>query len=354
MKSVILLDNNDSIKSISYIPYESRFNDPKTISSNAKSNIIYGINSTDHPVQVNVSGIQNYKYIPLYTNISSAASIAVDPELDILYVADEVTNSIFKIDTNTEKIIKKIPLKDTPVSIAVDPKTHKVYVVNFNLGYNYFNDISNYYLSVIDGNTNNETGSKIPLSSFQNIGKVVSSISIDPEVNKIYISISVPKKSDTDTDIYDSMLYNIDVNTTEIKGQIKVGDNPVSIAVDPKTHKVYVVDKEKTYVSVIDGNTNNETGSKIPLSNIKQPVSIAVDPELDILYVIEDAYNSLSIINGNTTEIKRQIKVGDKPVSIAVDPKTHKVYVLNKGNPESVEKTTSISIIDLIKDRNQR
>ena len=59
--------------------------------------------------------------------ISSPIYIAVDPELDILYVADQVTNSIFKIDTNTEKIIKKIPLKDTPVSIAVDPKTHKVY-----------------------------------------------------------------------------------------------------------------------------------------------------------------------------------------------------------------------------------
>ncbi|HLN33645.1 MAG TPA: tetratricopeptide repeat protein, partial [Nitrososphaeraceae archaeon] len=48
-------------------------------------------------------------------NITSPISIAVDPELDILYVADEETNSIFKLNA-TGEFIGEIPLKDKPVS----------------------------------------------------------------------------------------------------------------------------------------------------------------------------------------------------------------------------------------------
>ncbi|MGB9168950.1 MAG: YncE family protein, partial [Nitrososphaeraceae archaeon] len=133
--------------------------------------------------------------------------------------------------------------------------------------------------------------------------------------------------------------------TGEFIDEIPLKDKPISIAVDPKSHKIYIVDKEKHYVSVIDGNTNNETGEKINISNINKPVSIAVDPELDILYVADEGYQSLSVIDGNTKETKEQFKVGDKPISIAVDPKTHKVFVLNKGTQEN---PTTLSVIDLI------
>jgi YVTN family beta-propeller protein len=69
LKSVILLDNNDIIKSISDIPYPPKFKDPEEISIDAKSKKIYAINSTDYS-DINISEIEYSKYSSLPDLIS--------------------------------------------------------------------------------------------------------------------------------------------------------------------------------------------------------------------------------------------------------------------------------------------
>jgi YVTN family beta-propeller protein len=195
LKYIILLDNNDIFKFISYIPYEPKFKDPKEISIDAKSKKIYAINNT-HYISIDIPEIEKLKNIYL-PSLVSPVSIAVDTTLNKIYIVDRIynysyysfyANSISIIDSNTNKIVKKIPFHGSPDSIAVDTTLNKIYVTD-----NYYNSIS-----IIDSNTN------------------------------------------------------------KIEKQFQVGDFPVSIAVDSKTHKVYIVNQgnyitlEPATISIID------------------------------------------------------------------------------------------------------
>ena len=147
------------------------------------------------------------------------------------------------------------------------------------------------------------------------VGKQPIAIAVDPFTDTVYVA-----------NFDDNSVSAISrLNNTEI-GRIAVGDRPNAISVDPFTSKIYVANYGDNSVSVIEGLNNTEI-SRVKVGDI--PNGIFFDPDRHTVYVANYGDNSVSVINGlNNTEISR-IKVGDRPSAIGFDQNTSKLYVAN-------------------------
>ena len=56
------------------------------------------------------------------------------------------------------------------------------------------------------------------------------------------------------SDILNNVLYVIDGSTNMIKEEIKVGDHPISLEINPITNTIYVVNEYSNSISVINAN----------------------------------------------------------------------------------------------------
>jgi YVTN family beta-propeller protein len=104
---------------------------------------------------------------------------------------------------------------------------------------------------------------------------------------------------------------------------IAVGHQPIYLAADQKTNRVYVSNQADDTVSVIDGATNKV------LSTVRvghSPNGVAVNPNTNTIYVANLTGGSLSIING-TKLTTSTLRLGSSPAKVAVNPFTDRVYV---------------------------
>lgn len=112
--------------------------------------------------------------------------------------------------------------------------------------------------------------------------------------------------------------------------------NPVGIAVNSATNKIFVVNMEAGIVSVIDGNSNEIIGN---IEVGASPREIVVDEKKNIAYVTNRDSNTVSVIDCNTHELKLGILVGDRPRGIFLNQEDEKIFVSNRDSSD-------ISVID--------
>ena len=123
---------------------------------------------------------------------------------------------------------------------------------------------------------------------------------------------------------------------------IPVGANPMSVAVNPVTDRVYVGNQNGGSVSVIDGATNKTIGLPIPVG--QGPTGVAVNPTTNRVYVANNQSDTVSVIDGATnTVIGKPIAVTARPQSVAVNPTTNRIYVTSNGPPNG---PASVSVVD--------
>ena len=157
-----------------------------------------------------------------------------------------------------------------------------------------------------------------------------------------------------------------------VQPRITVGTNPVALAANPVTGKVYVANSGSNNVTIIDGVTRTTMGT-IPVGS--DPHWIAVNPETNRVLVSNFATSNVTVVNGATdtpistlgtggsgwiainaiSNISYVIRYGSgdeynhiqgdayigtqatrsyQPVSIAVNPVTNRVYVANKATTD--------------------
>ena len=98
---------------------------------------------------------------------------------------------------------------------------------------------------------------------------------------------------------------------------ITVGKNPPSVAVNPKTNRIYVANYGDNTVSVIDGKTNSVVNT---VKVGKNPEGVAVNPSTNMIYVTNNRDNTTSVIDSRTNSVVETIKVGSNPYDVAVNP----------------------------------
>lgn len=111
---------------------------------------------------------------------------------------------------------------------------------------------------------------------------------------------------------------------------IPVGNNPVGIAVNPNTNRIYVSNINNNTISIIDGSTN----SVVDTISVNSPSDVSTNSVTNMIYVVEGQVNhpAISVIDGSTNTIVQTIQIpftrsGTSAHEIAVNPQTNMIYV---------------------------
>jgi YVTN family beta-propeller protein len=348
---------------------------PYDIAVNPNSHMVYVTNTGSNTVSV-IDGKTNTVTSNIIKEIGkNPRAIDVNPKTDKIYVANTGSNTVSVIDDKTNNVVKTIAVGKSPFSIAVDEKTNNVYVANRDsntisvingnssntsnniqstiqvgkqpidlaVDYDQQKKIDNIYvvnrgsntISVIDGKTNNVIRT-VPLD-FRPV-----SVTVDPESHRLYINSLDFSQGET--------ISEINAAAVPLKTDpkyIQVGSEPKYIAINPKTDKIYVVNRGSNTTSVIDGRTGVVINNGIQVG--KSPNGVAVNPQTNMVYVSNNIDNSTSVIDGKTNSIVKTLTVGKSPNGVAVNPQTNMVYVSNNiDNSTSVIDGKTNSIVKTI------
>ena len=111
--------------------------------------------------------------INLGTSAYQPAHVAVDAATDMVYTANQASNTVSVINGATNTVTATIPVGSDPVGIAVDPITNTIYTTNY----------SGSSISVIDGSTNTVVATINIGSGFN-----PSAIAINPRTNTVWVT----------------------------------------------------------------------------------------------------------------------------------------------------------------------
>jgi len=246
------------------------------------------INSVTNKLYVIRQNIPDVAVFDASTNIlltavpvpATPVSIAVNPNLNRIYVASGVSSSVVTvIDGASDAVITTLAHGSTGSSrIAVNSVTHRVYVTNATGN-----------LAVIDGSTNSPLP-PIPGTGFVGVG-------VNSNANRIYVG-----------DFSNDAVAVFDGATNSLLSTAPVGDQPHDIAIIPNTNRIYVSNDAGHNVSVIEdlpcGGVSFSGSSNLVGTSTPQFVAIADlngDSKLDLVVTNFTSVNSVSVLLGDGT-----------------------------------------------------
>lgn len=189
--------------------------------------------------------IMDSKNIAKFRSITSVGTnpigIGVNRTTKKAYIANGGGNSISVIDTNTNTVIKTIPVGISPFSVAINEKNNRIYVLNTG---------ATGSISIIDGTTDTISDT-LSLPS-----GLCRHMCINPITNKLYIPIG-------------NTTIVVDTITNTIVKTITLSNGPLAfVGVDFISNKIYVKTPWNKIINVIDGNNDTVLESiSVPNNN---------------------------------------------------------------------------------------
>jgi|GEM_PF-1950610 len=114
------------------------------------------------------------------------------------------------------------------------------------------------------------------------------------------------------------------------------GSQPVALAVNSSTGRIYVANAGSDNVSVVDGASSTVIAT-IPVG--PTPRGVAIDASANRVYVANSGSNEVTVIDGEGNAVVATLSVGKEPWDLAADPNTGRVFVSNRGSG-------TVSVID--------
>jgi DNA-binding beta-propeller fold protein YncE len=293
---------------------------------------------------------------PATIQVGSGPGIpGIDPSTNTIYVPNSNDGTVSVINGATCDAQNTSGCSQTPPTVAagsgagavaVDPRTHTVYVTNFNDG----------TVSVINGATCNATNASgcgqapatVP------VGPLPVDVLIDQASQTVYVPVSGPSLGALD--MIDASACNA-TNTSgcnQAPSSTPIGSAPIWIDEDASTHTVYVANQEDSSVSVIDASSCNATNASgcqpiaPALASGFDMGGVGVDPTTHTVYGSSQNNNTISVLDGarcNATTISScttyaaVTTIGNGPQPVGVDASTGTVYVGNIAE-------NTVSVID--------
>jgi YVTN family beta-propeller protein len=115
----------------------------------------------------------------------------------------------------------------------------------------------------------------------------------------------------------------IAISSPEHTFTIKVGGEPIAIAINQKTDRIYVVNAEDRSVAIVDAHTDTVIAT-VPTA--ARPYAIAVDEASNKVFVSNTFSNMLTVVDGASNSASN-LRTGSAD-AILVDPERQKVYLL--------------------------
>ncbi|MEO8071918.1 MAG: carboxypeptidase regulatory-like domain-containing protein [Acidobacteriota bacterium] len=190
-----------------------------------------------------------------------------------------------------------------PGSIAVNPVTNKIYVVNVN----------DETVSIIDGTNNTVAATIFDAGGPAPNDPDPETVAVNSVTNKIYVS------NDGSVTVIDGATNS----TTNIAPGIFSGH----IAVNPITNKIYIVNQVNN-VTVINGTDNSIT----TVATGTQPIDVAVNQATNKIYIANRNSSNVTVIDGVNNSTTTTVAANSNPIAVAVNPISGKAYVANQSS----------------------
>ncbi|MEV6771278.1 serine/threonine-protein kinase [Nocardia sp. NPDC051030] len=286
--------------------------DPSTHSlylANPSSNSVTVIDMTSNKVTATIPVGENPR------------GVAVDSVNRTVYVVNSGSNSgsttnaastVSIIDTSTNKVTATVPTGKSSWNVAVDTKTHLVYVVDITDPAIAPNDMSS-DVSVIDPAT------KTVVATIPHVGFQSEDVAVDPTTGMAYV-----------TSFSDGSVKVVDTTSRAVVSSIQPGGMPGRIALDPSSHTAYVT--SGSGLAVVDTITN--TRSTIIPADCRLH-GVTVDPGHAVYAACTS--EGVVVIDPNTRTIRETLSV-PSDVGIAADPGSHILYVYGGGYVSAIKR----------------
>ena len=246
---------------------------------------------------------------------SSPVSIAVDRISGKVYVANSGDGTVSVLDGVTDALLATIPVGANPYSIAANPVTQKIFVSRT------YSDL----LTVIDAPTNAVTTYKIGAADL---------LSVNTRTNEVY---GVGYEGGT--------VANLSLPSGAVRKQ-SVGMHAWGLALDEASGTLYSGRTGAAHIAALQIATNTLT--LLPTGTI--PCAIAIDNARHEIYVVDYGDNTVTVLNSLSGRSLATIPVGNSPEAIALDPARHLAFVANThGNTVSVLDEISHRVIATLK-----
>lgn len=229
----------------------------------------------------------------------SASSLALDPALKGLYIANEFTSNLSLVNVSTDSVSKVTSLgSGGPSGIALDEENGNLYVPNIESG----------NLTVVRASDDTTIGSI-------RVGDAPTGVAIDSANGDIYVSNNQSNN-----------LSVISSSTGKVVGAIPTGTGPDGVAFDPLLDRVYASNYGSANLSIFNGQTGKAVGS--PRTGLG-PFGVSLDPVTGDLYVSNSLSGNITVISGESGAEIGSVRVGSGPVSAVYDADIGAMLVSN-------------------------
>jgi len=230
-------------------------------------------------------------------------SVAVNPNTNRIYIAN--ANSVSVIDGASNSVVATLTVGVRLGPIAANPSTNRIYVAS----------LGDSNVSVIDG-VSNSVVATIPMG----MGSEPWGVDADPSTNRIYVTVLSAGGESVSV---------IDGASNLVVATIPISSSALGVAVNPSTNRIYIVNDDSNYVSVID-RASNTVVVTVPVGSV--PRGVAVNPSTNGIYVTNYNSANVSVIDGSSNAVVATVPVGLEPWGVAVNPSTNRIYVANGGS----------------------
>ena len=219
-----------------------------------------------------------------------------------VYVGGRGESSLVVLDGVTGERITALPLQ-APVGIlalAINPVMHLLYASVYEA------------IEIVD------------TDKLESIGRVdldvYVALAADPLSARFFVSEYESSSNTHDLVAYDAMGRNK-------LGNVRIGGDPRSMAVDPGNGRIYVANSWTNDVSIIDG-LALQLVATVPVGLRPQGVVVGSDGQV---YVANSGSDNVAVLDGKTAQLSRTIPLSPRPLGMAVDRGTGRVYVACAG-----------------------
>ncbi len=245
---------------------------------------------------------------------SEPDAVDVDPSVHTAYVANLGTGTLSVIDDANQSVVKTVVIgaSSQPSSVSVDPTNHEVMVALSG---------TSAVAELSSATCNATTVSSCVLRRLKvgtSIGDVQGVVA-NPDTGTAYVTLETENKVAA---VRESNLTLIGKITTN-------GTDPVGLAVNRSTNKIFVGNFSSNTVAKINGATCDaatatgcsQTPTTIPVG--AGPVSMTVDTTTNQVFVVDFTDASLFIVNGGTGVVQHAFTLSplaSEPADIIVSP----------------------------------
>ncbi len=230
-------------------------------------------------------------------------AVTVNALSNRIYVADIGSNAVSVIDGETNRIVTTIPVGKKPTGLAIDitgEGNNRLYVANYDSD----------SISIIDMTTNQVIG------NIASGGDSPVGIAINPITGKLYVSNIA---SNTVSVINTEAIYTagkVDSNNSNKNSTVNTLTAAPAMTSSRKHNDEGIILKEISVNPTLKTSYNSEDSLVSLPSNVGFPLlasQVTIDPYKNIIYVTNTASNTISLINGKSDQVAIRLTFNVNP-----------------------------------------